>query len=158
MSHSSEQHVLPVCCIPSLFYIHIRLDSPMVWPVPFLGVLTKLWKAAVSFVIFVFLSVRPSVYPSAKNNSAPTGRIFAKFDIWMFFEYMSRKINFHYLTRITGTLHENQHTFLLSRLILLTMRNVSDKTCRKSQKTHFMFGKIFPQTCRLRPDRPQMTM
>jgi hypothetical protein len=31
-----------------------------------------------------------SVRPSAWNNSAPTGRIFVKFDIWRFFETMSR--------------------------------------------------------------------
>ena len=29
--------------------------------------------------------VRPSVCPSAWNNSAPTGRIFIKFEIWRFF-------------------------------------------------------------------------
>jgi hypothetical protein len=32
---------------------------------------------------------------SAWYNSAPTGRIFMKFDIWLFFENMSRKFNFH---------------------------------------------------------------
>jgi len=134
MSHSSDQHVLTVCCRPSLLHIHIRLDWLMFCPVPFLGVLTKLWKAAIRFVVFVFLSVRPSVYPSARNNSAPTGRIFAKFDIWVFFEYLLRKIKFHYLTRITVTLHENQCTFILSRLILLTMRNVYTKVVEKVKK------------------------
>ena len=29
---------------------------------------------------------------SARNNSAPTGRIFKKFDIWWFFENLSKKI------------------------------------------------------------------
>jgi hypothetical protein len=33
----------------------------------------------------------PSVRPSAQNNSAPTGRIFNEFDIWVFFE-LSRKL------------------------------------------------------------------
>jgi hypothetical protein len=32
-----------------------------------------------------------SVSLSAWNNSAPTGRIFLKFDIWVFFENISRK-------------------------------------------------------------------
>jgi hypothetical protein len=42
---------------------------------------------------------------SAWNNSAPTGRIFMKFNIWVFFENLSRKLKFHWnLTRITDTL------------------------------------------------------
>ena len=32
-----------------------------------------------------------SVRPPALNNSVPTGRIFMKFDIWVFFEKLSRK-------------------------------------------------------------------
>jgi len=36
-----------------------------------------------------------SVCLSAWNNSAPTGRIFLKFDIWVFFENRSRKFKFH---------------------------------------------------------------
>jgi len=36
--------------------------------------------------------------------------------------------------RITGTLHEDQYTFLiLSRSILLGNRNVADKSCREDQ-------------------------
>jgi hypothetical protein len=31
------------------------------------------------------------VCPSAWNNSAPSWRIFIKFDIWWFFETLSRK-------------------------------------------------------------------
>ena len=31
------------------------------------------------------------VRPSARDNSAPTGRIFMKFDIWVFFENLLRK-------------------------------------------------------------------
>ena len=37
----------------------------------------------------------PAVRLSAWNNSAPTGRIFMKFDIWVFFETLSRKFKFH---------------------------------------------------------------
>ena len=33
-----------------------------------------------------------SVRPSAWNNSAPTGRIYMKFDIWGFFENVLEKI------------------------------------------------------------------
>jgi len=78
-----------------------------------------------------------SVRPSAWNNSAPTRRIFMKFNIWVFFENLSRKFQFHYnLTRITGTLHEDQYTFLIIfRSILLRERNVSDKSCIEKQHT-----------------------
>jgi len=45
------------------------------------GSFAKLRKATISFVISVCLSVRlPAWY-----NSAPTGRIFKKVNIWMFF-------------------------------------------------------------------------
>ena len=44
-----------------------------------------------------------------------------------------------------GTLHENQYTFMLFRLILLTMGNVPDKSFRKNHKTHFMFSNLFPE-------------
>ena len=42
----------------------------------FLGAFTKLRNATFNLVM--------SVRPSARNNSAPTGRIFMKFDIWTF--------------------------------------------------------------------------
>jgi len=43
--------------------------------------------AAICFVM--------SVLPSTWNNSVPTGRIFMKFGIWVFFENVSRKFAFH---------------------------------------------------------------
>ena len=48
---------------------------------------TKLRKAIISFVMSVNLS--------AWNNSAPTGRIFMKLYIWVFFENLSRKLKYH---------------------------------------------------------------
>jgi hypothetical protein len=45
------------------------------------------------------------------------------------------------MTRITSTLHEELGTFmLLSRSILLNMRNMSDKSCKETRNTHFMFN------------------
>jgi len=44
-------------------------------------------KATVSFVM--------SVCPFAWNTSSPTGRIFMKFDIWVFFENLSGNLRFH---------------------------------------------------------------
>ena len=68
-----------------------------------------------------------------------------KVDILGFLETLPRKFEFRQnLTRITGTLHEELCTFMaISRLILLRMRNVSDKSCRENQNTHFVFSNIF---------------
>ena len=56
-------------------------------------------------------------------------------------------------TRITGTVREDQCTSLVtSHSFLPRMRNVSDKTCRENQNTHFMFNKLFfffRKSCRL---------
>ena len=69
----------------------------------------------------------------------------------------SRKFRFHQnRTRIVGTLHFARRpiqTFLIiSRSILLRMRNVSDKSCRENQNTHFVFSNFsffFRKLCRL---------
>ena len=55
----------------------------------FLGPFTELWEATISFVICL------SVHSSAWNNSAPTGEILVKLDIWGFFKNLSRKFKFH---------------------------------------------------------------
>jgi len=58
---------------------------------------------------------------------------------------MSKKFKFHRkLNRITGTLHEDQYTFLIiSRSVLLRMRDISGKICRGNQNTHFMYYYFF---------------
>ena len=72
------------------------------------------------------------------------------------------------MRRITGTLHEDQCTFLIiSRSVLLTMRNVSDKSCRENQNTDFMFHNFFflnRAVCEImwkavvQPEREQLTI
>jgi hypothetical protein len=50
---------------------------------------------------------------SGCSNSAPTGRIFMKFNNWLFFERVPRKFVFHWnLTKIKGTLLEDLRTFV----------------------------------------------
>jgi hypothetical protein len=72
----------------------------------FLGAYAKLRKATVSFM---------SVRLSAWNNSAPTRRIFMKFYIYGFLENMLRKVMLHQnLTRITGNLHQDLRTFMVT--------------------------------------------
>ena len=75
--------------------------------IPFLGMFAKLRQVTISFV----MSVHPFIH---RNNLAPTGWIFMKFDIWVLYKNLSRKLKFHYnRTRIVGTLHEDQHTCLI---------------------------------------------
>ena len=48
------------------------------------------------------------------------------------------------MTGTTGTLHEDQFTLIMISLsVLLRMRNVSDKSCRENQNTHFIFNNFF---------------
>jgi hypothetical protein len=92
-----------------------------------------------------------SVCRSAWNNSAPTGRIFMKFDVWVCFENLSRKLKFHSnLTRQMCTLHEDLRiSMTVSRWILLRMRNFSDKVVAK-MKTHILCSITFLlKFCRL---------
>ena len=83
--------------------------------------------------------------PPSAWNSYPTEQILMKFDIWEFFENLSRKLKFHLnRTTITGTLHEDRCAFMvISRSVLLRMRNVSDKSCAESRNTYFMFSNFF---------------
>jgi len=63
-----------------------------------------------------------------------------EFDIGVFFETLSIKHNFlQNWTRKTGTLHADSCTLLiLYRSVLLRIRNVSDKSCRRNQNTFFV--------------------
>ena len=69
----------------------------------FLGVCAKLR--------IVTISVVASECPSARNNSAPTGWIFMKL---LHLSILRKSVwTFHLnLTRITGTLNEDVHTFV----------------------------------------------
>jgi len=74
---------------------------------PFLGAFAKLRKAAISFVMSVCLSVRPS----ACNYSAPTGCIFMTFDTSIF-KTPAEKIKVSLKSdNNKGTLHEDQCAF-----------------------------------------------
>jgi hypothetical protein len=102
----------------------------------FLGALAKLLKAIISLTMFV--------PPYASKYSAPTGWIVMKFGIWVFFENMLRKFKFRSIpARITCSLHWDQYIFvIISRSLLLRMRNISDKRCRENQNTHIMFNDL----------------
>ena len=80
-----------------------------------------------------------SVHLPAWNNAAQTGSNFMTFDICKFLENLLRKFMFRgKRTRITGTSHEYQYTFLIKCLLeVLRKKSVSDKLCRQN-KTHVL--------------------
>ena len=122
-----------------------------------------MWKATSSCI----MSVRQSVCLSAWNSSALTGRIFFKFGICGFFENLSRKFKSDCnMTSIVGTLHEDLCTCVISRWILLRMRNVPERGCRENQNTIlysviFFLKIVFYEIMRkntVEADRPHMTV
>ena len=69
----------------------------------FLGAITKLRKATISFV----MSVRPHA-----TTRFPLHGLSWNFYIWRFFDNLSIQFKFHYnLKRITGTLHEDFYVY-----------------------------------------------
>ena len=45
--------------------------------------------------------------------------------------------------RHNGLFHEDQFTFMIISRSVLIMRNVTDKSCRGNQNTHFVFNSLF---------------
>jgi len=63
----------------------------------------------------------------------------------MIFRKTAEKIQVFFKIKKTCTLHEDQQTFLIiSRSVLLRMKNVSDKSCTKT-RTHFRFKNFFSE-------------
>jgi len=103
-----------------------------------LSAFEELRRATISFVVSVRLS--------AWNNSAPIGRIFMKFNISVFFENTSRKFKFHQnLTRIAGTVNEEQYTFIYNTSLSSSQK---EKCVRKKVvgkiNTHILCSITFP--------------
>ena len=110
----------------------------------------------------------PSVCLSAWNNSAPTGRIFMKSDVWVFLENLSREFKFNWnMTRIMGTFSQDLCTFIaVSCWVIFRVRNLSGKNCTENKNTHLTF-KSFSENCvvyeimwknMVEPDRRHVTM
>jgi hypothetical protein len=94
------------------------------------------------------MSVRPSVRQSVCMEQL--GSLWTDFYETVclcIFGTLSRKLECHKnLVRTTGTLHEDRRTMvILSRPVLLRMRNVADKSCTQNQHKHFMFNNFFPK-------------
>jgi hypothetical protein len=109
-------------------------------------------RARVCVCMYVCMNIFLSVRPFAWHNSLTTGRIFMKFNIWVFFQNLSTKIQVSVkYDKNKSTLHEDLGAFMIiSGWILLRMRHLSDQNCGENQKARFMFQKFFPLTlCRL---------
>ena len=95
---------LNACDCHSVLYIYFLF----ILNFSFLGAFATLRKATISFVMSVCLSFCPYVRPSAWNNSAATGWIFMKLDIWVLFQNRSRNFKFH-CTLCGDQLHFSSH-------------------------------------------------
>jgi hypothetical protein len=84
-----EVTMLILCTI--IFRVYTPLVNFFAHIFPCLGAFAKFRRATISFI----KSVGPSVRPSAWNNSAPTGRIFMKFDTLVLFGKLLTKFKFH---------------------------------------------------------------
>ena len=66
-----------------------------------------------------------------------------KFGIWVSWKSVKKIQVLLKSKRITGSLQEDQYTFLIVSCTVLRMRNVSDKSCRENQNTHIVFNDFF---------------
>ena len=121
-------------------YSHWRLLSSEMWLLKWI-----LLARSQNCLKRLSVSLCQSICLSAWNSLVRTGRIFIKHFMWVFFESLSRELKFDYnLTRTRGPLHEDLSTFVtVSCWILLRMRNISDKTCRKNRSTRFVFNDLY---------------
>jgi hypothetical protein len=112
------------------------------------------------------MSVCSSMCVSTWNNSAPTGQILIKFDIWTSFENLSRKLKFYWnLSGITGTLHENvSHLWQYLAEFCLQWEMFQIKVVDKIKIHIFCSVTFFKKLCyvwdnvenMMEPERPQM--
>jgi hypothetical protein len=96
-------------------------------------------KATINFVMSVRLSIRKSAW----NNSAPTGRIFTKFDNFSKIRWEDSGFTKIGQEKMQLYLEIISIFFIISRSFLLRMRNSSDKSCRENTNTHFVFSNVF---------------
>ena len=109
-----------------------------------------------------------SVCPSARNNSVPTGKVFMKFDIFIFFEKSVEKIQGSLKCNKNNKYSTQRRMYIydvLSHSYLFITRYVQTVHVEKIN-TQFLFNKFFPEHRavyeimwkNVQPDRPQMTI
>jgi hypothetical protein len=102
--------------------------------------------------------------PYTSNNSAPTGQILVKFDVWVFFENLSLKFEFYLnLTRTADTVHLwHLAEFSLEWEIFQTRFVEKIKTHILCSiifvfENHFVYSIMWKHVI-VEPDRPHMTI
>jgi hypothetical protein len=105
-------------------------QDSMVWHIDsnnsFIGCFSKTAIATISFV----MSVRPSVH---MEHLGFHWTDFHEICYVTLFENLLRKLKFRWsMSRITGTLHEEQYWFLIMWRSVLWMRNISGEFCKES--------------------------
>jgi hypothetical protein len=100
--------------------------------------------------LFVCLSVCPSVCLSVRIGQLCSQMY--EFKLNKMFQYFSKICEensniIKNLTKITGTLHENLRTFMISRSVLLRIRNVYDKSLYRTSKHAPMFNTVYSENC-----------
>jgi len=112
----------------------------------FLGTFTKfrrrLLASLLSVCLSIYLSIYLSICPSAWNNSNPNEWIFMKYGTSIFrksVENIEMSLN---VTRILGTLHDDQNTFMISPSVHHRMRNVTDKILEGNQHIHLLLNNL----------------
>jgi hypothetical protein len=111
----------------------------------FLGAFAKLRKTSICFVMSLSMPVRQHA-----TNRLPLDGFSWNLVSENFRKSVTKMQVWANVTRITGTLHEDLCTFMIiSRWILLRMRNISDKSFTENQNTHFIFNNFFRKSYRL---------
>jgi hypothetical protein len=98
------------------------------------------------------LFVRPSVRPTALNNSAPNGQIFMKFEVMFFIKSVEEIQISLKCDKQSWYLRAHRYAFsIISRSVLLKMRDVSEQPCRQNQSTDTtrFLKPFFQKSCRL---------
>ena len=96
-------------------------------------------KATISFTMYVCPSVRMEQLDSHWTDFLEI------LSLSIFLKNLSRKCKFQSnRTMITVTVHDDAFTFaIVSRSILLEMRNVSDNSCKENKIIHLTFNNVF---------------
>ena len=133
------KHVTYVRNVSSLLYTSNRpLSGQELWQVWMnkAFVLRRFRKIAGSD--YYLRQVCLAVCPYAWNNSPPTGWIFMKFELPVFFfETLSKKIRMELKSdKNNATLHTDILTVIIvSHSVLIKIRNLANKVCRENQNT-----------------------
>ena len=103
-------------------------------------------KVTFSFVMSVSVCLSFVCMSVCMNRLATIWQIFVKPEIWVFSKNLLRRFKFHSdLMRINFTLHEDICIVMIeSCWIHCIERDVSGKSCRENQNTHYIFNKSPP--------------